>query len=272
LAAFYHKFNFGIFLLSSATTLLLQILSNLANDYGDFKSGVDHVKREGPKRAVQEGSISMRDMLTGIIVVAIMTFISGMWLLSLSFHSFNFNFVLFLVLGLAAIAAALKYTMGKSPYGYKGLGDIFVLIFFGLIAVSGSFYLHAKMFPCQILMPSASFGLLSTGVLNVNNIRDIKSDKEAGKYSIPVRIGRKNAVVYHWGLMAMAFLLILIFTILNFRSWWQFLFLLTTPLFIRNCVAVYRYDNAKELDPYLKQLAISSSLFTLFFGVGLILS
>ena len=272
LAAFYNKFNLHIFILSTTTTLFLQILSNLANDYGDTKSGVDHLNRQGPSRTVQAGLISLNEMLIGIIIVATLTLVTGIWLLGVSFHSINYTFIIFLFLGLAAIAAALKYTMGKNPYGYKGYGDIFVLLFFGIVAVSGSYYLYSKTFSVQVLLPSASFGFLATGVLNVNNIRDIDSDEEAGKYSIPVRIGRKNAIIYHWILLLLAFVLVITFTYINFRSWWQLLFLMTLPLFIRNGVAVYRYENAKELDPYLRQLAISSSLFTLLFGAGLLLS
>ncbi len=272
LAAFYNKFDLSVFVLSAITTLLLQVLSNLANDYGDAKSGVDHVLRDGPSRTVQDGLISHKEMLIGIIITSMLTLIVGVWLLFQAFHSINYFFLTFLFVGLLAIASAVKYTMGKNPYGYRGLGDVFVLIFFGLVAVGGSFYLHANYLSYTVLLPALSFGFLSTGVLNLNNIRDINSDREAGKISIPVRLGRKKAVIYHWMLLTLAFVLTIAFTWINFQSFWQFLFLLTLPLFIRNGMAVLHYEEAKKLDPYLKQLAISSSVFTVTFGVGLLIS
>lgn len=272
LAAFHHSFKPGIFALCALTTLLLQILSNLANDYGDSIHGADGALREGPSRQVQSGLITKKEMRIAIIFTSILTLTSGLYLLNLSFAEIDTRFVTFFLLGIAAIGAAVKYTMGRNPYGYQGFGDIFVLLFFGIVGVAGSYYLQAKQLPYSVFLPALSFGLLSTGVLNLNNIRDIKSDKAAGKFSIPVRIGRRYAVIYHWMLLFGAFFLATVFTLMKYKGPWQFMFLLTLPLFIKNALAVRKYEKAADLDPYLKQLAISSLLFSVSFGVGLILT
>ncbi len=272
LAAFYKTFNAPVFYLSALTTLLLQILSNLANDYGDFKHGADSEKRQGPDRLVQSGMILPREMLLAIGIISFLALACGVILLFVSFEHLNLKALLFLLFGLASLAAAVNYTMGKNPYGYRGFGDVFVILFFGLLGVGGSFYLHSNFITYSVILPAVAFGFLSAGVLNVNNIRDIESDKEAGKFSIPVRIGRKNAVIYHWVLLVGALVMLLLFTLLNFSGYWQLLFLITTPLFFRNGIAVTTKTNARELDPYLKQLAISTTILTILFGIGLLLT
>lgn len=271
-AAFHHSFRPGIFALCVLTTLLLQILSNLANDYGDSIHGADSQHREGPARQVQSGHISQKEMRNAIVFTSVLALLSGLSLLKMSFGKIDMLFIAFFLLGIAAIGAAVKYTMGRNPYGYAGLGDLFVLLFFGIVGVAGSYYLQAKQLPISVFLPAFSFGLLSTAVLNLNNIRDIQSDKAAGKFSIPVRIGRRYAVAYHWLLLSGAFFLVVVFTVMKYKSPWQFIFLLTLPLFIKNALAVRKYEKASDLDPYLKQLAISSLLFTISFGVGLILT
>jgi len=271
------KFNIWVFVFAAVTSLLLQILSNMANDYGDSVWGADNIHREGPDRAVQSGMITAALMKKGIKVIVIITLISGLLLLfsaggfSLKSAFMKQGFLIFLAAGILAIIAAILYTNGKKPYGYIGMGDIFVFLFFGLTSVIGTFYLHTLTFDLKCLLPAASCGFFSTAVLNLNNIRDIKSDILACKKSIPVRIGRRNAVYYHIMLLLAGFATAVIYLIISFQSFRQFIFILTFPLFVINAVAVYRNQDAKKLDPYLKQLALSTLLFVICFGLGILL-
>ena len=268
LAAFEGKFRWPVLLLSGLTTVFLQILSNLANDYGDSQHGADHADREGPVRAVQSGKISQKTMKLAIYLFIGLSLISGLSLLYISISGFSKEFIILLIIGMLAIGAAMNYTMGKNPYGYAGFGDLFVILFFGFVGVMGTYFCHTGSFSVQALLPAFSCGLLSTAVLNVNNIRDIISDEKAGKKSIPVRIGRKNAVFYHWGLIVSAILSTLIFVLLNYHSPIQLLFLTTMPLLIFNGLKVASIHDPKLLDPFLKQMAISTLLFIITFGIG----
>lgn len=271
LAASANAFRWDVFLLCVATTFLLQILSNLANDYGDSIHGADTGDRKGPLRAVQSGAISMKQMKTAVLVFVVLCLGSGITLLLVSF-GMNWNAIFFFFgLGLLSILAAIAYTVGKKPYGYIGLGDFSVLIFFGFVGVMGSYYLFTQHVSWKEILPALSCGLFSIGVLNVNNIRDIESDAKAGKFSIPVRIGRSNAIRYHWFLLLTGILSSIAYNLITFRSPWQFLFLLSAPLFIVNGVAVST-KQPDELDPYLRQMALSTLFFVLLFGTGLILS
>ena len=268
LAAFYDTFNWGVVVWASITTIFLQVLSNLANDYGDSVHGADSVHRQGPKRAVQAGLISPSAMRTGMIVFGLLSLVSGVYLLYTSVGFVREVFFFFLGLGLLAIAAAITYTSGSRPYGYAGLGDISVFLFFGLVGVLGTFYLHAQWLSWALILPAASSGLFSTAVLNVNNIRDIESDRLAGKRSIPVRLGREWAVRYHAFLLLCGILASIGYVLLEYQSPWQFLFLLSLPLLLKNFRAVQQYKEAAALDPYLKQMALSTLLFVLLFGIG----
>jgi len=269
LAAGANAFRTDIFLLCIVTTIFLQVLSNLANDYGDSVHGADSADRKGPSRAVQSGAITAHRMKAAVIVFVVLCLISGVSLLLVSF-GLDWNAILFFFgLGILSILAAIAYTVGKKPYGYIGLGDFSVLIFFGLVGVVGSYYLFTKQITGLEILPAMSCGLFSIGVLNINNIRDIESDRKAGKFSIPVRIGRENAVRYNWFLIVAGLLSSVVYAVLTYRSGWQFLFVLSAPLFIRIGVAVSRKPS-HELDPYLKQMAIATLIFVLLFGVGLI--
>lgn len=269
MAAAIDKFNLLVFSLCCLTTIFLQVLSNLANDYGDSIHGADHAERKGPSRAVQSGAISLSQMRNAVIVFSLLSLVSGIFLLGLSFGT-NWRAIFFFFgLGMLSILAAIGYTVGKKPYGYIGLGDISVLIFFGLVGVMGSYYLFTHRISWLEVLPALSCGLFSIAVLNVNNIRDIDSDRMAGKFSIPVRIGKQQASIYHWILLSGGLLSSIIYTLLNFQSPFQFLFLLAAPLLIRNGLAVHQKSSA-ELDPFLKQMAFSTLLFVLLFGVGLI--
>jgi len=263
-------FRWDIFVLCIFTTVFLQILSNLANDYGDFIHGADNVSRKGPARAVQSGAIAPEQMRQAIVLFSILSLVAGVALLFVSFGVQWKAMLVFLMLGLLSIGAAIGYTVGRKPYGYMGLGDISVLIFFGFVGVMGSYFLFTKHVTWLEVLPALAMGLLSVAVLNVNNIRDIESDKVAGKYSIPVRVGRKNAIIYHWLLLACAVLFALAYTIATYQSPWQLLFLLVIPLLFLNGRAVSARPS-HLLDPYLKQMAISTLLFAICFGAGLML-
>ena len=258
-------FDRTVFLLCISTTILLQILSNLANDYGDSIHGADNVEREGPLRVVQKGNISKQAMRNAIVITAILSLISGVQLLRVASLD-STVFWIFIGLGLLAIAAAVLYTNGYRPYGYEGFGDISVFLFFGFLAVGGTYYLQAGNFDPLILLPAASIGCFTVGVLNVNNIRDIESDKLAGKNSIPVRLGRKRAVIYHGILLSVGVLACLIYQVLMDAQLVGYLFLLTIPLFLQNYMAVKSKLNASALDPYLKRLALSTLAFVVLFG------
>ena len=271
LAYFHGLFDWIIFTLCLTTTLLLQILSNLANDYGDTMHGADHSERIGPARMVQSGEISAEKMKSAMIAVAVITFFIGMWLLIKSIGLDSKAFYIMLAVGILSILAAVKYTSGNKPYGYQGFGDLAVIVFFGLVAVLGSFYLQTGNLRWDHLLPAISCGSFATAVLNVNNIRDIDSDRKAGKLSIPVRIGRSAAIKYHWVLLATGLICSIVFTTINYRSMWQWLFLLVIPLIYLNGSAVMN-KTGRELDPYLKQMAITTLLYVVTFGLGLVIS
>ena len=266
-----NEFDWIIFSLCLITTILLQVLSNFANDYGDYQHGADSEERKGPSRAVQSGKISPISMKKGIIITMALAFVFGIVLLLYSLEFKAIRFWIYLFLGIGAIMAALYYTMGKKPYGYTGLGDLFVMVFFGLVGVSGSYYLYTGFINWPEILPAVSLGCFATMVLNVNNIRDIKSDHSAGKMSIPVRIGRKNAIIYHWVLFISGSVSVIIYTLVEYSSGWQWIFLLTVPVLFFTSLGISKNTDPQKLDPYLKYTAISVLLFALTFGLGLII-
>jgi 1,4-dihydroxy-2-naphthoate polyprenyltransferase len=271
LAADVGLFNWSTFLLCCLTTIFLQILSNLANDYGDSVNGADHAGRKGPQRAVQSGAISLAAMRLAVIVLSLLSLAAGVSLLWVSLQ-WNWNeFLFFLGLGLFSIIAAIAYTVGKKPYGYIGLGDISVLIFFGWVGVLGSNYLMTHQFDWINLLPATTCGLFSVGVLNINNIRDIESDKAAGKFSVPVRIGKQKAAVYHSMLLVGGIIAAVAFVMLRYQGWAQLIFLLVLPLVVAIMRAVHNQPSEK-LDPWLKRMALTTLAFVVLFGVGLLVS
>jgi 1,4-dihydroxy-2-naphthoate octaprenyltransferase len=252
---------------------LLQILSNLANDYGDSLHGADRVERQGPKRAVQAGLVTPAAMRRAIVLVSFLSVISGLLLLWFAFGDEAFSLTLvFILLGAAAIGAAITYTAGKLPYGYAGLGDIAVLVFFGWVGVLGSYFVQTARLSWPVLLPATSAGLLAVAVLNVNNIRDMDSDRLAGKRSLPVRLGLGRARFYHWVLLILAFLLATGYVLISYSGLWQFLYVLAVPLLVRNGLAIGRADDLPSLNPWLKQLSIASLIFVSLFGLGQILA
>lgn len=264
-------FSSLVAVLSVLTTIFLQVLSNFANDYGDAVSGKDSDLRQGPRRAVHSGQITRSAMGKAIVLFSVLSLASGIGLLYVALKNAPTQvFWVFLGIGLACIAAAITYTAGKRPYGYVGLGDISVLIFFGWVGVLGTYYLHTLVWNWNLLLPATSCGLFAVAVLNINNIRDIESDRATGKNSIPVRLGHDRAVVYHWAILLTGMACVVLYTFTHFTQYAQLLFLLSFPLFIRNGLAVSRLRKASELDPYLKQMALSTLLFVVLFGIGLV--
>lgn len=264
-------FSWLVFALCVLTTLFLQILSNLANDYGDSEKGTDNEERVGPKRAVQLGLLSFREIKMGILICGSLALITGITLIYEGTRGLNISYALFyFVLGLTAIAAAIKYTVGKNAYGYQGLGDLFVLLFFGIVGVCGSHYLLAHKIHYSVLLPAFTIGAFATGVLNLNNMRDHISDEKAGKITMVVKMGLTNAKRYHTILIWLGFIASIIFVMMNFTSTMQFLFLITVPLFRRHLVAARKINEPVEFDPLLKQLAISTFIFSILFAIGMV--
>jgi 1,4-dihydroxy-2-naphthoate octaprenyltransferase len=265
-------FSWPVTLLCVLTAVFLQILSNLANDYGDSVHGADHIDRAGPKRAVQTGLITASDMKRAMGIFATLSAVSGLTLVIVALGLSALPYVLlFVLLGGAAIWAAISYTAGNNPYGYAGLGDIFVFIFFGWVGTMGTYFLQAFSWNWLVLLPATSVGLLSVAVLNVNNIRDIDSDRQAGKHSIPVRIGPQKARIYHWILLSGAVVCAFVYVGLTYTNPWQFLFVLSLPLLVRNGTAVWRTYDPLKLNPMLKQLSLSTLVFVFTFGIGQII-
>ncbi len=271
LAIYYGVYSWMTIILAITTTLFLQILSNLANDYGDGIKGTDNVNRLGPKRAIQSGIISPVEMKFGIVIFVILSLISGIWLIVESLGNNWITSLIFLGIGILAIAAAIKYTIGKKAYGYSALGDIMVFLFFGPIAVMGVYFLLTGNLSLVYFLPAFSLGFLSTGVLNLNNIRDMKNDAESGKQTMALVFGFKKALIYHYALVILALLFAVIFTTLIYQYPWQFVYLITYPVFFIDLISISKIKNNQALDPYLKKLAITTLLFTLLFGFGLIL-
>lgn len=272
LAASNHSFSLKIFILATLTTLFLQILSNLANDLGDSISGADNHERIGPERAVQSGVISKKEMKRMLIFFVLLSLVSGLWLLFEGLQLISLKQgVIMLVVGLLAIGAAINYTVGNTPYGYSGFGDLFVFIFFGLVGVMGTYFLHTGNLSWSIFLPAISVGFLSVGVLNLNNLRDVDNDAKSGKMTIVVKMGVPKAKIYHIVILSLAMILPCLYTLLNWVSVFQFLFVLSFPFIVRNIFRVIQNKNAQGLDPELKYLAISTLLFSLSFGLGLIL-
>ena len=260
--------NSDIFWLAILTTIGFQVLSNFANDYGDGIKGSDK-NRSGEARMVASGAISPSQMKSAMIVTIIITLVIALGLIYQSFGKENFIYsIVFFLLGIASIVAAIKYTVGNSAYGYSGFGDLFVFIFFGLLSVVGSYFLFTKQLNFQIFLPAISIGLLSTAVLNLNNLRDFEEDKKNSKNTLVVKLGVSKAKIYHYTLFFFAFISASIYTFLNFKSEFQFLFYISfIPLFI-NGLKVSKTSDLSVLDSELKKVALSTFLFGILFGLG----
>lgn len=265
------KFRGSILLLALLTAVLLQVLSNLANDLGDHQHGTDNADRVGPQRAVQSGAISPFAMKRAMMICGALAFVSGCALITVAF-GFSTTTLVFLLIGLLAIGAAVKYTFGSNPYGYAGLGDISVFLFFGLVGVCGTFYLHTREFHAATLLPAMAFGLLSAGVLNVNNMRDIHNDGVSGKRTLVVRMGSRNAKLYQTVLVLGGIGCLIAFTVLAHSHWAQWIFLIVLPGFAVHLLRVWSNTQPRALDPQLKVLAMGTFVTALLFSLGLVIA
>ena len=272
LAASDGLFRWNIFLLAALTSLLLQILSNLANDYGDFTKGTDNHERIGPARMVSSGAITPRQMIIAIGLVSSLALVAGIFLILQGFPDGDALFKLtYLGLGLASIGAAINYTVGKNPYGYSGFGDLFVFLFFGLIAVVGTYFLHGQLLHAAVFLPAIALGLLSTGVLNLNNLRDERSDILTQKHTLVVKMGGKWGRIYHASLIVLAILATVLYVAINYHGVTQLLFVISIPFLIRNMVVVLRNKIPADLNVELRNLSLSTLFFSITFGIGLII-
>ena len=265
-----HSVPWYVIVLTIFTTVSLQILSNMSNELGDWLSGVDGTGREGPKYGIEGGGLTEDEMRSCIRIMVLVCCILGLGMIRASFKTiFCIESESLIVLGAAAIWAAMHYTLGKKPYGYRGLGDIFVFLFFGLVPVTGGFFVCAQVIEPTTLIPGAAIGLFSVGVLNVNNMRDMKSDA-ANRITVPLKLGEHRAKIYHTTLIAGGWCLMLLFTILFTHGWLPYLYVITLPLYIKHLNGVWK-RSGRELDPMLPMLVISTFIFALLAGTGYIL-
>ncbi|AUG98977.1 1,4-dihydroxy-2-naphthoate polyprenyltransferase [Pectobacteriaceae bacterium CE70] len=271
IASWHSSFKPGIALLALLTAGLLQILSNLANDYGDAIKGSDTEARIGPLRGIQTGMISLTELRNALILTILLTIVSGIALVTLACEK-PIDIVVFLSLGCLAILAAITYTVGNRPYGYIGLGDISVLIFFGWLSVAGSYYLQTGHFNSIVILPATACGLLATAVLNINNLRDIDNDRMNGKNTLAVRLGAKKARCYHMLLLMTAPACLALFALFYLHSLAGWLFILTLPLLIHQACYVLRETTAFSMRPMLEKTVKGALLTNLLFAVGVMLS
>ncbi len=271
LAAADYYVDWKVALLIMLTTICLQVLSNVSNELGDTLSGVDGEDRNGPQYSLGEGGLTIPEMKGFIAVMAVACALSGLLMLQASFGTlFAIEPLCLIALGAAAIGGAIKYTLGKNPYGYRGLGDISVFIFFGLVSVMGSYFVAAHTLLSWIIaLPAVAVGCFSVAVLNVNNIRDMKTD--AGiRVTTPLRVGLKRARIYQTALVAMGWLCLVAFNLMRFPDIWHWLFVITLPLFIKHLIGIWTRTD-RELDPMLPLLVISTFILSLLFGLGYII-
>ena len=262
------QFQWILFLLALLTTIGFQVLSNFANDYGDGIRGTDK-GISGEKRMVASGAIHFKQMKKAMIVTTVFTLITALFLIYFAFGKNHFTYSLtFFLLGIISIVAAIKYTVGKSAYGYSGYGDVFVFVFFGLLSVVGSHFLFTKEIEFYIFLPAFSIGMLSIAVLNLNNMRDRVNDEKMGKNTIVVKIGPKFAKYYHYYLIGASLLFAVTYAGVHYTKPIQFLFLLAYIPLGRHIIFVVHNKDEKHLDGQLKIVALSTFLFSILFGLG----
>lgn len=253
------------------TTVCLQILSNLSNELGDTLSGTDSADRQGPKYALGSGDMTIGDIKKLILMFIGLCVISGLAMIQVSFGSlFKTESICLEVLGAAAIVGAMKYTLGKNPYGYRGLGDVFVFIFFGLVSVLGGYYVAARELPPLImLLPASAIGCFSVGVLNVNNIRDMKTDA-VNRVTVAIKLGMKGARIYQTILVTLGWALILVFCAVYDFAPGHYIFIITLPLYIKHLQGVWTRSE-RALDPMLPILVISTFFLSILAGAGFLI-
>ena len=261
------KVDVWVAILIVLTTVCLQILSNLSNELGDVLHGTDTEDRIGPQYGLNSGVLSVGEMKLLIGVFVVLCIISGTAMTLLSFGTlWEMTPILVLLMGAGAIMGAMKYTLGRNPYGYRGLGDVYVFLFFGLVAVLGSYFVATHTLFWRLLLPGAAVGCFSVGVLNVNNIRDMETDA-ANRVTVAIRLGERKAKIYQTILIVLGWILMLAYCQVRMFSWWHYLFVLTLPLFILHLRGVWK-RTGKALDPMLPLLVMSTFLFCLLAGIG----
>lgn len=271
LADLHYSIDYSVTFLCFATAIALQILSNLANDYGDFSKGTDTDKRLGNTRAMQSRNITPKQMRIAIGLFVICCLVFGICLLYKATNgNLNHNFLIFFIIGIVAIIAAIKYTVGKNAYGYSGFGDIAVFIFFGPVTVFGTFLLNTHfrfdiLNDLIILLPSTAIGLLCTAVLNTNNIRDIENDKASEKNTIPVKLGLKNARIYHLFLISTALLFFFLYSFLHNYNWVIFFQFPAAIFILKNLMDVLKTEPSPAYNKFLKELSLGTLLYMIFY-------
>lgn len=264
-------FSLPVSLLALLTATLLQILSNLANDYGDAVKGTDNEKRLGPMRAIQSGEVSLADMRAAIVINIVLTIISGLMLVLYALDSLQ-SILAFIGLGILAMVAAIAYTVGNKPYGYLGLGDLSVFIFFGLLGVSGTYFLHTGNIDWGLFLPSLGCGLLAVAVLNINNMRDIENDAECGKLTVPVRLGQQRAKQYHFLLLTGAVVSFFTYLLMQGKPMWICLpFLLSLIFVAKHGREVWQTEKPAQIAPMLPVI-VKCSLITNLLFVGVVIA
>lgn len=270
------KWNIEVFVLALLVTLLYQVLSNYANDYGDALKGTDSLRSSSAEiRSVASGKISSKSMRMAIVLVAVLSLIATLALLYVAFLQDGFyqGFTVLLVLGILSILAAVGYTLGRKPYGYMGLGDIMVFLFFGILSVCGSYYLFTREFHWDMLLPASAIGLFSAAVLNLNNMRDMESDRITGKKTLALRLGYRNAMIYQMVLLQLPHILLLVFLMLNglHEKGQYYAFIVMVMLFPTAALRrrILQSKSREELDGFLKQIGIITFATSILLAAGL---
>lgn len=261
----------GIFALAILTTVFLQVLSNLANDLGDSQKGADNESRVGPLRAVQSGVISQKEMKVGVVIFAVLAASTAIPLIFIGTSGMPKEVLwIYIGLGIACIIAAITYTIGKSAYGYNGLGDLMVLIFFGFVSVLGVYSLFSKTFDNLVILPALTIGVLSVAVLNLNNMRDQVNDAAVGKITLAVQMGAKNAKLYHLFLILISFISLITYILIQ-ELYFSLLALLPYLLLAKHLRFVWKNQEPSALDPELKKVALATFFIALIFSTTLII-
>lgn len=263
------RFSITVFILTALTATILQLLSNLANDLGDYQQGTDiSGERVGPKRTVQSGEISPQQMKKAIYLAIFFSAIVGLALIYEALQFLHIGIIAsFILLGGASIVAAIKYTAGKNPYGYKGLGDIFSFVFFGLVSVVGTYFLHTHELDFRPWLPAIGMGLFTVAVLNINNMRDMDNDQKSGKITVAIRLGLSGAKKYHASLTIGGILCFTVYGFLYTNAWYQKLYFIAFILFLKILKDIFSIQEKRLLDPYLKYTSMASFVLAILFIV-----
>ncbi len=267
LAAADYRISWQVVVFILLTTVSLQLLSNVSNELGDYLRGTDSADRKGPCYSLTTGNLGERDFKGMIVAYILLSAVSGLAMIWFSFGTFlAVESLLLIVLGAAAIMGAMRYTLGRNPYGYRGLGDLYVFLFFGIVSVMGAYFVASHAMFWKMLLPASCIGAFSVAVLNVNNIRDMSTDA-ATRVTIPLKIGEKWAKVYQTGLIVAGWVCMIAYSLLRIYDIWHYLFVLTLPLFIAHLSGVWK-RSGNALDPMLPLLVMSTFLFSLLAGFG----